>query len=112
MNGVDGMSAWLTIIICGMVTLAIRASFIMLPPATRVPTWLTGSLKYVAAAVLPALIVPDVLFRDVASGDMFNIYRILAAIIASAFALKTKNVFGTMIVGMAALWLLKWWGPF
>ena len=112
MNGVDGMSAWLTIIICGMVTLAIRASFIMLPPATRVPTWLTGSLKYVAAVVLPALIVPDVLFRDVASGDMFNIYRILAAILASACALKTKNIFDTMIVGMAALWLLKWWGPF
>ncbi len=108
----NGMSAWLTIIVCGMVTLAIRASFIILPPDTKVPTWLTGSLKYVAAAVLPALIVPDVLFRDLAAGDSLNTYRIIAAIIASVFALKTKNIFGTMIVGMAALWLLKWWGPF
>ena len=107
----NGMSAWLTIIVCGMVTLAIRASFIILPPDTKVPTWLTGSLKYVAAAVLPALIVPDVLFRDLAAGDSLNIYRIIAALIASAFALKTKNIFGTMIVGMAALWLLKWWSP-
>lgn len=107
----NGMSAWLTIIVCGMVTLAIRASFIILPPDTKVPTWLTGSLKYVAAAVLPALIVPDVLFRDLAAGDSLNMYRIIAAIIAVAFALKTKNIFGTMLVGMAVLWLLKWWSP-
>ena len=107
----NGMSAWLTIIVCGMVTLAIRASFIILPPDTKVPTWLTGSLKYVAAAVLPALIVPDVLFRDLAAGDSLNMYRIIAAIIAAAFALKTKNIFGTMLVGMAVLWLLKWWSP-
>ena len=107
----NGMSAWLTIIVCGMVTLAIRASFIILPPDTKVPTWLTGSLKYVAAAVLPALIVPDVLFRDLAAGDSLNMYRIIAAIIAVAFALKTKKIFGTMLVGMAVLWLLKWWSP-
>lgn len=107
----NGMSAWLTIIVCGMVTLAIRASFIILPQDTKVPAWLTGSLKYVAAAVLPALIVPDVLFRDLAAGQSLNTYRIIAAIIAAAFALKTKNIFGTMVVGMAALWLLKWWGP-
>ena len=107
----NGMSAWLTIIVCGMVTLAIRASFTILPPDTKVPTWLTGSLKYVAAAVLPALIVPDVLFRDLAAGDSLNMYRIIAAIIAVAFALKTKNIFGTMLVGMAVLWLLKWWSP-
>ena len=107
----NGFAAWSTIIVCGLVTLAIRASFIILPPDTKVPTWLTSSLKYVAAAVLPALIVPDVLFRDLAAGDSLNMYRIIAAIIAVAFALKTKNIFGTMLVGMAVLWLLKWWSP-
>ena len=107
----NGFAAWSTIIVCGLVTLAIRASFIILPPDTKVPAWLTGSLKYVAAAVLPALIVPDVLFRDLAVGQSLNTYRIIAAIIAAAFALKTKNIFGTMVVGMAVLWLLKWWGP-
>ena len=107
----NGLAAWSTIIVCGLITLAIRASFIILPPDTKVPTWLTGSLKYVAAAVLPALIVPDVLFRDLTAGQSLNTYRIIAAIIAAAFALKTKNIFGTMVVGMAALWLLKWWGP-
>lgn len=108
----SGISAWLTVIICGLVTLGIRASFIMLPRNTKVPGWLTGSLTYVAAAVLPALALPDVLFRELATDASVNIYRILAAIIAAAFALETKNIFATMVVGMAALWLLKWWGPF
>lgn len=102
----------MTVIFAGLVTLAIRASFIMLPPDAQVPAWLTGSLKYVAAAVLPALIVPDVLFRDLPPGDVLNTYRIIAAGVAAAYALKTKNTFGTLLVGMAVLLLLKWWGPF
>ncbi|MCY7388222.1 MAG: AzlD domain-containing protein, partial [Burkholderiales bacterium] len=103
MNGID---TWLTIIFCGLVTLAIRASFIVLPPGTQVPAWRYGGLKYVAAAVLPALIAPDVLFRDIGPGEVVNTYRIIAAALAAAFALKTKNILGTMVTGMAALWLL------
>jgi branched-subunit amino acid transport protein len=112
MSEISGIGAWLTVIFAGIVTLAIRASFIVLPADTAVPEWLTGSLKYVAAAVLPALIMPDVLFRDAASGDMFNYYRIIAAIVAAAFALRTKSTLGTLAIGMAVLALLKWWGPF
>jgi branched-subunit amino acid transport protein len=109
---VNGIDIWLTVIFCGLVTLAVRASFIVLPANAQVPGWLTGSLKYVAAAVLPALIAPDVLFRDAMPGDAVNSYRIIAAVLAAAFAYKTKNTFGTLLVGMSALWLLKWWGPF
>ena len=112
MSEMGGLGAWLTVILAGLVTLGIRASFIVLPPDTQVPAWLTGSLKYVAAAVLPALIAPDVMFRDIAPGDMFNIYRIIAALIAAVFAVKTKNTLGTLFVGMLVLSLLKWWGPF
>ncbi len=106
------MMDWITVICAGAVTLGVRASFIVLPADTKVPTWLLGSLKYVAAAVLPALIAPDVLFRDAPTGEWLNVYRIIAALIATVFALKTRSVFGTLVVGMAALWLLKWWGPF
>ena len=108
----SGLDAWLTVIACGLVTIAVRASFIVLPPETQVPNWLVGSLKYVAAAVLPALIVPDVLFRDLAPDDAVNAYRIIAATLAAAVALKTKHILGTMATGMVALWLLKWWAPF
>ncbi len=104
-------NGWLTVICAGAVTLGIRASFIVLPADTKVPGWLLQSLKYVAAAVLPSLIAPDVLFRDVPAGEWLNVYRILAAAIAALIALKTRSVFGTLAAGMAVLWLLKWWGP-
>lgn len=110
MSGFD-WSNWLTVIFAGALTLGIRACFIVLPPDTKIPAWLLESLKYVAAAVLPALAVPDILFRDVAPGEVFNLYRIVAAIAAVAYALRTKDIFGTMAVGMAVLWLLKWWSP-
>ena len=98
-------------ICAGAVTLGIRASFIVLPANAKVPGWLLEGLKYVAAAVLPAIIAPDVLFRDAPPGEWLNVYRIIAAAVATAFALRTRSVFGTLAVGMAALWLLKWWGP-
>ena len=103
---------WLTIICAGAVTLGIRASFIVLPPDAKIPAWLLDGLKYVGAAALPALVAPDVLFRDAAPGEIFNVYRIVAAVIATGYALNTRDIFGTLAVGMAALWLLKWWGPF
>ena len=112
MSQIGSWGAWSTVIFAGLVTLGIRASFIVLPSETRVPSWLTGSLKYVAAAVLPALIAPDVLFRDAPPGEVLNFTRIIAAAVATAFALKTRNTFGTLLVGMAVLWLLKWWGRF
>ncbi len=106
----SGWAAWLTVICCGLVTLGVRASFIVLPADTKMPSWLTAGLKYVGAAVLPAIIAPDILFRDVANGDVVNLYRIIAAVVAAAVVVKTRSVVGTMLAGMAALWVLKWWG--
>jgi len=110
MSGFD-WSSWLTVIFTGALMLVIRASFIVLPPDAKIPAWLLDSLKYVAAAVLPALAVPDILFRDVPAGEMFNVYRIVAASVAGAYAFKTRDIFGTMALGMVVLWLLKWWSP-
>jgi branched-subunit amino acid transport protein len=104
----SGWIAWLTVIGAAAVTLAIRASFIVLPPQTRLPGWLLECLKYVGAAVLPALIAPEVMVRDALPGDMFNWVRIVAALAAMLFALRTRSVFGTLVVGMAVLWLLQW----
>jgi branched-subunit amino acid transport protein len=101
---------WVTVIAAGVVTLAVRASFIVLPPDARVPGWLQRGLKYVAAAVLPALILPDVLYRDLPPGEMVNAVRIIATLAAAAVALSTRSIFATLGAGMAVLWLLKWWG--
>lgn len=101
-----------TVIGAGVVTLATRASFIVLPPDMHVPPWLTRALKFVGAAVLPALILPDVLFRDLPPGEVVNITRLLAATVAGVVAWRTRSIFATLGVGMATLWLLMWWKPF
>ena len=103
---------WTIVCAGGAVTLLARASFIVLPPETRVPNWVQRCLKYVAAAVLPALVLPDVLFRDVAAGQTVNTYRIIAALVAMLAAWKTRNIFATLGAGMATLWLLQYFRPF
>ncbi len=102
--------AIITIIGAGAVTLIARAAFIVMPADTLVPGWLTRALKFVGAAVLPALILPDVMFRELASGEFVNVYRIAAAVIAGVVAWRTRSIFTTLAAGMVALWLLKWWG--
>jgi branched-subunit amino acid transport protein len=108
--GFDWLSA-VTVLGAGVVTLLARSSFIVLPAGTRVPDWFSRGLKYVAAAVLPALIVPDVLFRDLGEGEVVNVYRILAALVAAWVAYRTRNIFATIGAGMLALWALTWLLP-
>lgn len=97
-----------TIVAAGAVTLVARASFIVLPAGTRVPLWLTRALKYVAAAVLPALILPDVMFRELTETESVNTMRIVAALVAGVVAWRTRSIFATLGAGMVSLWLLKW----
>ncbi|MBL8510138.1 MAG: AzlD domain-containing protein [Betaproteobacteria bacterium] len=99
---------WGTVIGAGVVTLAARASFIVLPPGIRVPSWLQRALKFVAAAVLPALILPDVLFREVPAGQTVNYFRLVAMLVAMAVAYKSRSIIATLATGMVALWLLMW----
>ncbi len=93
-----------TILGAGAVTLAIRVSFQILPASWVVPSWFTRALKYVAVAVLPALVLPDVLFRDVPAGDVINVARVVAAAVAMLVAWKTRQIFLTLVVGMLVLW--------
>lgn len=102
---------WLTLatlIAAGVVTLLVRASFLVLPPTWQAPAWFTRALKYVAVAVLPALVVPDVLFRDAPVGEAVNVVRMVAAVIAMLVAWRTRNLFLTLLAGMIALWALRW----
>ncbi len=104
----NSLGLWLTVLVFGAVTLLIRAAFIVLPPGTQVPRWATGALMFVGAAVLPALVVPSVLYQDLSPGQAVNTLRIIASLLAMGVAVLTKNVFATLSTGMVALWVLKW----
>ena len=100
---------WLIMVATGIFTFGTR--FIMLSRVARreLPAWIGEALNFVPIAVLTAIIVPAVLI-DPASRN-FSILdnpRLLAALIAVAVALITRQVITTIGAGLATLWVLKW----
>lgn len=103
------MSLWLIIILGGLITFAIRLSFILFWGRLNVPDWLQRALRFVPPAVLTAIIFPELLIREGSLDVSMTNPRLVAGAIAILVGLKTKNMILTILVGMAALWLLQIW---
>jgi branched-subunit amino acid transport protein len=102
------MSLWITLILAGLLTYAIRLSFILLLGKTTVPDGIRRSLRFVPPAVLTAIIIPELVMPggklDISPGNA----RLLAGLAAGLVAWRTKNAVLTIAVGMAVLWILMW----
>ncbi len=100
------LALWLTFLCIGVITYAIRLSFILLLGKMALPTFLMRALRFVPVAVLSAIILPA-LFLD---GSRLNLSlgnaRLLAGILAAVVAWRTKNALLTIVVGMVGLWVL------
>lgn len=101
------MSLWLTMVLAGLLTYAIRLSFIVLLGRFTVPDWFRRALRFVPAAVLSALIVPGLFDRAGAMDFSARNPQIWAGILAIAVAWRTKNVLLTIAAGMVALLALQ-----
>lgn len=101
------MTLWLTILGMGMVTYAIRLSFILLLGRVEIPARIRQALRFVPPAVLSAIIFPELLQPqgrlDLSPGNV----RLLAGLLAALVAWRTKNILLTIAVGMGALWILQ-----
>jgi branched-subunit amino acid transport protein len=100
--------SWLpTLALAGLVTFVTRLSFIALLGRLEVPPLLTRALRFVPAAVLSAIILPELVVQrgavDLSAGNP----RLLAGLLAAAVALKTRSVGLTIGSGMLALWALQ-----
>jgi branched-subunit amino acid transport protein len=87
----------------GAATFLIRLSFIAVEGRVRLPAWFRTALQFVPAAMLSALIAPDLLMRD---GQLFlspQNARLVAGIVAVVVAARTRSVAWTIVAGMAAL---------
>lgn len=93
---------WLTIVLAGAGTYALRASFLAyarrlvdLPPmADRV-------LRQIPPAVLAALVVPS-LVRPEGSFDLWQ-PQLLAGLVAAVVSWRTRNIALTLVTGMVVL---------
>jgi branched-subunit amino acid transport protein len=101
------MTLWLTMLGMGMVTYAIRLSFILLLGRVEIPARIRQALRFVPPAVLSAIIFPELLQPqgrlDLSPGNV----RLLAGLLAALVAWRTKNILLTIAVGMGALWILQ-----
>lgn len=100
---------WWLFLAMGVVTLALRASFVAAQDRLALPPVLRRALRYVPAAVLAALVAPA-LFAGGESPLGPVDARLPAGLVAIFVAWRTKSVLATLSVGMAALWALGWLG--
>jgi branched-subunit amino acid transport protein len=101
------MSIWLVMAVAGFATFMTRASFIFLMDRIKAPAWFTRSLRFVPAAVLSAIVVPELLAPKPALELYVLNPELISGILAILVAWRTKNVLLTIGVGMAALIALK-----
>ena len=102
------MNIWLVMLLGGLITFGTRFSLIYLFGRFEVPETMRKALHYVPPAVLSAIIFPELLLRDGVLSVGFDNTRLLAGIIAIVTAWLSKNTLLTILVGMAALFLLNW----
>jgi branched-subunit amino acid transport protein len=101
------MSLWLVILIGGLLTYALRLSFIAFFGQKGIPSWLQRSLRYVPPAVLSAIIFPELLLPSGAVDLSLHNTRLLAGLLAAIVAWRTHSALLTILSGMVALLLLQ-----
>jgi len=101
------MSLWLTIVLAGLLTFAIRLSFIFLLGRISVPAWFRRALRFVPVAVLSAIIVPETLSRNGALDVTPGNPQIWSAVLAVVVAWRTRSVLLTIAAGMLALLVFR-----
>ena len=84
-----------------------RLSFIWLFERLAVPRLLQRGLRFVPPAVLTVIIFQELLIRDGSLSIGLDNTRLLAGILATLVAWRTRNALLTILSGMLALFILK-----
>ncbi|HMN60348.1 MAG TPA: AzlD domain-containing protein, partial [Anaerolinea sp.] len=101
------MSIWGIMVLGGLITYLTRLSFIWLFERLAVPRLLQRGLRFVPPAVLTVIIFQELLIRDGSLSIGLDNTRLLAGILATLVAWRTRNALLTILSGMLALFILK-----
>jgi branched-subunit amino acid transport protein len=102
------MNIWLTMLLAGLATFIIRLSFIQIIGHRSIPPLLQRALRLVPPAVLTAIIFPEVFLSSGHLDLSFGNARLLAGLLATLVAWRTRNAVLTIVVGMLSVWLFTW----
>lgn len=93
---------WLTIVVAGVGTYLLRASFLAFADRlVDLPPLVERVLRQIPPAVLAALVVPQLL-RPEGSLDLWQ-PELLAGVIAAIVSWRTRNIAATLVIGMVVL---------
>ena len=103
------MNIWVVMLLGGLITFGMRFSLIYLLAEGRfaIPEMLRKALHYVPPAVLSAIIFPELFMHEGILNISLENARLLAGGIAILVAWFSRNTLITIVVGMAALFLLQ-----
>jgi branched-subunit amino acid transport protein len=111
-TGYGSWAVWAVIVGVGVATYLVRLSFIYLfGRIDAVPPAVTRALRYVPAAVLAALVVPSVVTVEPTAVGTLTTDRFLAGTAAALVAWRTGDVTATIVVGLVALWVVRFVVP-
>jgi len=105
--GFDTVTIWIVIIGMALGSFGLRFVFIGLIGDRPLPPWLLRHLRYTAVAILPALVVPLVIWPTATNGQP-DAPRLAAALATVAVGMMTKNVIAAMLAGAGTLFLLQY----
>jgi branched-subunit amino acid transport protein len=95
---------WWLILAMGLVSLLLRASFIVLQERIQLPGLVRRGLVYVPAAVLAAMVAPAFINLGEGFDPTVQIPRWLAGVVAMLVAVRTQSIIVVLGVGMGTLW--------
>ncbi|KDC59316.1 AzlD domain-containing protein [Bordetella bronchiseptica] len=96
--------AILLLTLCSVLT---RAGFMLFGDYIPLPDGVRRALRYAPAAALTAIVVPDLLPWKAGFGPAFD-YKLVAGVLAIMAFLRTRSAVLVIVVGMVALWGLRW----
>ena len=98
-------TALFAVLVVGVVTYVMRAGLILALADAALPAELIRALRYVAPAVLAALVVSLISNPELANRGV-SLAEVIGVVVAVPVAWKTKNLIATLACGMTAFWVV------
>lgn len=102
------MTLLLTLLAAGLLTFAIRFSFLLFPEQVERSQTLRQALRFVPIAILTAIIASEVMIREGSLALSVGNERLMASLVAILVAWRTRNILLTIAAGMTALAVWMW----
>ena len=91
--------------VAGVGTYLLRASLVVLLGRVTVPARLERSFRYIAPAVLAAIVAPALLLDASGTPDVLDV-RVLAGVAAAVAAWRWRTIPATLAAGLGVFWLV------